>query len=58
MSKRDDWIDYFELLHGRKPNADEYLEAKNAGKFDSSPDNTDQSVTMGLHQNTCMSKQT
>ena len=44
MSKRDDWIDYFELLHGRKPNADEYLEAKNAGKFDSSPDNTDQSV--------------
>ncbi|MFR6452521.1 MAG: hypothetical protein ACLUP5_01810 [Streptococcus sp.] len=28
MSKRDDWIDYFELLHGRKPNADEYLEAK------------------------------
>ena len=44
MSKRDDWIDYFELLHGRKPNADEYLEAKNAGKFDSSPNNTDQSV--------------
>ena len=44
MSKRDDWIDYFELLHGRKPNADEYLEAKNAGKFDSSSDNTDQSV--------------
>ena len=44
MSKRDDWIDYFELLHGRKPNADEYLEAKNAGKFDSSQDDTGQSV--------------
>ena len=44
MSKRDDWIDYFELLHGRKPNADEYLEAKNAGKFDSSPEDTGQSV--------------
>ena len=44
MSKRDDWIDYFELLHGRKPNADEYLEAKNSGKFDSSPEDTGQSV--------------
>ncbi len=44
MSKRDDWIDYFELLHGRKPNAEEYMEAKEAGKFESVPDDTGQSV--------------
>ena len=44
MSKRDDWIDYFELLHGRKPNAEEYMEAKEAGKFESVPDNPSQNV--------------
>ena len=44
MSKRDDWIDYFELLHGRKPNAEEYMEAKEAGKFESVPDDTGKSV--------------
>ena len=44
MSKRDDWIDYFELLHGRKPNAEEYMEAKEAGKFESVPDDTGQSA--------------
>ena len=46
MSKRDDWIDYFELLHGRKPNAEEYMEAKEAGKFEGGPDNLNQNVQM------------